>query len=101
MSESRNTIKELECSVMELSDHTLDLRRFSEGQRYESIPYVLQDILDAQIAVNNAVKALIEETEEWKPEYLDPKAHEMMARDPDPKFIEFLNERISAREDPR
>lgn len=98
MSESRNTIQELESVVAELGSHVLDLRKFSEGQRYEAIPYALQDVLDAQVAVNRAIKEMIDEVNEWRPEYLDPKAMSVMARNPDPELIEYLKERISARE---
>jgi hypothetical protein len=99
MSESRNVIQELESAVTELSCHALDLRKFSEGKRYEAIPYALQDILDAQIEVNKAIQVLIKQVREWNPEYLDPKLQEVMARKPDPDVIALLKERISAREE--
>ena len=99
MSESRNSIQELESVVTELGSHVLDLRKFSEGQRYEAIPYALQDVLDAQVAVNHAIKEMIDEVNEWRPEILDPKLLAVMAKYPDSELIEFLKERIAARED--
>ena len=93
-----NPIDNLYKEVASFASSVSDLNKSSKTRLYDRLPYGLQDILDAQLAVNQAVDALLEEVNEWRPEMLDPELMEQMARDPKPEVIAMLEQRIAARE---
>ncbi|MHC8733957.1 hypothetical protein ACYVU7_12170 [Arenicellales bacterium IMCC56312] len=93
-----NPIDNLYKEAASLVTSVSDLNKSSKSKLYDRIPYGLQDILDAQLAVNQAVDAMLEDVNEWRPELLDPELMKEMVRDPKPEVIAMLEQRIEARE---
>ncbi|MDC3279728.1 hypothetical protein OAV24_02495 [Gammaproteobacteria bacterium] len=93
-----NPIDNLYKEATSLVASVSDLNKSSKSKLYDRIPYGLQDILDAQLSVNQAVDAMLEDVNEWRPELLDPELMKEMVRDPKPEVIAMLEQRIEARE---